>query len=76
MKGFDLPNIMRLVQFCPPDNLCTLAQRFGCAARDPDTTGVIILLAPKSYFEETCHMQEVRAQKAAKRKKKKSPREA
>ncbi len=40
LKGFNLLNITRLVQFCPPDNLCTLAQCFGCAARDPDTTGI------------------------------------
>ncbi|KAF8316502.1 P-loop containing nucleoside triphosphate hydrolase protein, partial [Cantharellus anzutake] len=48
--GFDLPNITRLVQFGPPDNLSTLAQRFGRAARDPDTTGIVILLAPRDYF--------------------------
>ncbi|KAF8325573.1 P-loop containing nucleoside triphosphate hydrolase protein, partial [Cantharellus anzutake] len=62
--GFDLPNITRLVQFGPPNNLSTLAQRFGRAARDPDTTGIVILLAPWDYFEETCRKQEQRAKKA------------
>src|SRR5260370_13189358 len=69
IKGFDLPNITRLVQFCPPDNLSMLAQHFGHAARDPGTTGVVILLTPKGYFEETCCKQEVRAKKVAERRK-------
>ncbi|KAF8322798.1 uncharacterized protein EI90DRAFT_3020057 [Cantharellus anzutake] len=71
-KGFDLPNIARLVQFGPPDNLSTLAQRFGRAARDPDMSGIVILLAPQDYFEETCREREGRAKKMAKRKKRKA----
>ncbi|KAF8327239.1 uncharacterized protein EI90DRAFT_3127296 [Cantharellus anzutake] len=70
--GFDLPNIARLVQFGPPDNLSTLAQRFGRAARDPDMSGIVILLAPRDYFEETRLEREGRAKKMAKRKKRKA----
>ena len=64
--------LIKYNQTGPPDNLCTLAQCFGHAARDLNTTSIIILLlAWKSYFEETHHMWEARVQKAAKGKKKK-----
>ncbi|KAF8333485.1 P-loop containing nucleoside triphosphate hydrolase protein, partial [Cantharellus anzutake] len=43
--GHDLANVTHLVQFGPPDNLNTLTQRFGRAARNPDISAVVILLA-------------------------------
>src|SRR5258708_27639133 len=73
VKGFDLPNITRLVQYCPPDNHSMLTQHFGHAARDPHMTGVVILLVPKCYFEETHCEREVRAKKAAERKRHNAP---
>ncbi|KAF8334020.1 P-loop containing nucleoside triphosphate hydrolase protein, partial [Cantharellus anzutake] len=67
--GHDLVNVTRLVQFCPPDNLSTLTQRFGRAARDPCISAVVILLAPKDYFQDTHQERAERARKAAATKK-------
>src|SRR5258705_507291 len=50
-----------------------LAQRFGHVARDPNVTGVVILLAPKCYFEETHHEWEMKAKRAAERKRNNVP---
>ncbi|KAF8335734.1 P-loop containing nucleoside triphosphate hydrolase protein, partial [Cantharellus anzutake] len=61
--GHDLANITCLVQFGPPDNLNTLTQRFGRAARNPETAAIVILLAPKEYFEGTRQRREERARK-------------
>ncbi|KAF8330405.1 P-loop containing nucleoside triphosphate hydrolase protein, partial [Cantharellus anzutake] len=49
--GHDLANVTCLIQFGPPDNLNTLTQRFGRAARNPDISAIIVLLVPKDYFE-------------------------
>ena len=50
-----------------------LALCFGHAARDPNTTGVVVLLVPKSYFEETHHEWEMKAKRAAERKRNNVP---
>ncbi|KAF8344263.1 uncharacterized protein EI90DRAFT_3165715, partial [Cantharellus anzutake] len=70
--GHDLANVTRLVQFGPPDNLNTLTQRFGRAARSPDISAIVVLLAPKDYFEETRRQREERARKTADNKKRKA----
>ena len=59
---------MRLVQFCPPDNLSTLTQRFGCAARSPHISATVILLAPQDYFRDTQQSRAERANRLKKRK--------
>ncbi|KAF8316519.1 uncharacterized protein EI90DRAFT_3134332 [Cantharellus anzutake] len=71
-QGHDLANITRLVQFGLPDNLNTLTQRFGRAACNPETSAVVVLLAPKDYFEQTWRQREERAQKIAENKKQKA----
>ncbi|KAF8327706.1 P-loop containing nucleoside triphosphate hydrolase protein, partial [Cantharellus anzutake] len=69
--GHDLANVTRLVQFGPPDNLNTLTQRFGRAARNPDISAIVVLLVPKDYFEPTRRQREERALRSAESRKRK-----
>ncbi len=57
---------MRLIQFCPPDNLSMLTQCFGHAARSPHISATVILLAPKDYFQDTQQSQAERANRLKK----------
>ncbi|KAI8597258.1 P-loop containing nucleoside triphosphate hydrolase protein, partial [Dissophora ornata] len=44
--GCDINDVVRVVQYGYQDNLSSLVQRFGRAARDPSIMGTGILLAP------------------------------
>ena len=44
-------------------------QRFGCVARSPDTSAIMVLLVPKDYFKETHCLQEEKTRKAVETRK-------
>ncbi|KAI0257817.1 P-loop containing nucleoside triphosphate hydrolase protein [Gloeopeniophorella convolvens] len=48
--GVDIPDIMLVVQWRAPNDLCTLMQRFGRAARSMQFQGLAILIAEPRYF--------------------------
>ena len=60
---------MRLIQYGPPDSLCTLTQCFGHAAQNLNISAIIILLAPKDYFWDMHQEQAERANRVASNRK-------
>ncbi|KAI0267689.1 P-loop containing nucleoside triphosphate hydrolase protein, partial [Gloeopeniophorella convolvens] len=51
--GVDLPDILLVVQWRVPSDLCTLVQRFGRAARSLELQGLAILIAEPKHFYQT-----------------------
>lgn len=64
----DIQGVTVLVHFNVPDDLPTLIQRFGRAARDPNLAAICILLVPPGYFYADREAQEERAEKARAKK--------
>jgi hypothetical protein len=59
MQGVDLPDIELIIQWRATCDMCTLWQRFSCAARDLKLTAKALFLVEPKHFDE------VRAAKAA-----------
>lgn len=56
-QGIDIPNIDIVIQYKVPKDLCSLAQRFGRAARDLARNGKAVLFAEPSFFAEEQQQQ-------------------
>ncbi|KAJ7231791.1 P-loop containing nucleoside triphosphate hydrolase protein [Mycena rebaudengoi] len=51
--GIDMPNITLVIQWRATCDMCTLWQRFGRGARDPECEAIALFLVEPMYFDET-----------------------
>ncbi|KAJ7214689.1 P-loop containing nucleoside triphosphate hydrolase protein [Mycena rebaudengoi] len=51
--GIDMPDITLVIQWRATCDMCTLWQRFGRAARDPECDAIALFLVEPMYFDET-----------------------
>ncbi|KAF7353121.1 p-loop containing nucleoside triphosphate hydrolase protein [Mycena sanguinolenta] len=66
--GIDMPNITLVIQWRATCDMCTLWQRFGRGARDPNCEAIALWLVEPMYFDKT---KEEKAANKAKREEKK-----
>jgi ATP-dependent DNA helicase RecQ len=69
-----MPNITLVIQWWATCDMCTLWQRFGRGARDPNCEAIALWLVEPMYFDET--KEEKAARKAKKEEKAKNKRKA
>ncbi|KAJ7626573.1 P-loop containing nucleoside triphosphate hydrolase protein [Mycena polygramma] len=62
--GIDMPNITLVIQWRATCDMCTLWQRFGRGARDPNCEAIALFLVEPMYFDQT--KEEKAARKAKK----------
>lgn len=54
--GCDIPDVVRVIQYGMPKDICTLIQRLGRAVRDPELFGLaILIIQPSSLVDRNVY---------------------